>query len=71
MITDLPAYPTREATVDRRRAHLVLVTHLPVRSWYWLSFRLRCAHCGQRYPCPPRRGALAHLDRSESTLDGP
>ena len=55
----------------RTRHHLVLVTHLPVRDWYWLGLRLRCGHCGQRYPCPPRRIALSHLDRGESTLDGP
>ena len=50
-----------KATVDRARAHLVLVTHLPVRDWWWLGLRLRCRHCGQRYPCPPRRGALTEL----------
>jgi hypothetical protein len=71
MIIDPCSLPTRKATVDRSRAHLVLVTHLPVRDWRWLGLRLRCHHCGQRYPCPPRRIALSHLDRDESTMDGP
>jgi hypothetical protein len=50
-----------ETTVDRARAHHALTTHVPVRDWRWLGLRLRCRHCGQRYPCPPRRQALAQL----------
>lgn len=49
--------------MDRSRAHLVLITHVPIRDWFWFGLRLRCRHCGQRYPCPPRRGALTQLDR--------
>jgi hypothetical protein len=47
--------------VDRSRAHLALVTHLPVRDWRWFGLRLLCRYCGQRYPCPPRLVALDHL----------
>jgi len=35
--------------------------HLPVKDWRWFGLRLRCRHCGQQYPCPPRRAALDHL----------
>jgi hypothetical protein len=56
--------------VDRSRAHLVLLTHLPDRDWLWLGLRLRCRHCGQRYPCPPRRIALDYLtDRAPTPPD--
>jgi hypothetical protein len=51
----------RETTVDRARAHLALITHVPVRDWRWLGLRLRCRYCAQPYPCPPRRDALAQL----------
>jgi hypothetical protein len=47
--------------MDRQRAHLTIRLHTPVRDWRTLGLRLRCVHCGQRYPCPPRRGALAYL----------
>ena len=44
--------------MDRSRAHLAIVTHLPGRDWWWLGLRRRCTFCGQRYPCPPRRQAI-------------
>ena len=44
--------------MDRSRAHLAIVTHLPGRDWRWLGLRHRCTFCGQRYPCPPRRQAI-------------
>lgn len=44
------------------RAHRTLRMHLPRRDWCWLGLRLRCRYCGQRYPCPPRRVALRHLE---------
>jgi hypothetical protein len=47
--------------MDRSRAHLALVTHLPARDWRWFGLRLLCRYCGQRYPCPPRQVALGHL----------
>jgi len=45
------------------RAHHVIRTHVPHRDWRWLGLRLTCRHCGQRYPCPPRRRALDQLER--------
>jgi hypothetical protein len=50
-----------DATRLSARAHRTLRTHLPRRDWRWLGLRLRCGHCGQRYPCPPRRAALRHF----------
>jgi len=47
--------------VDRSRAHLTLRTHQPTRDWRWAGFRRCCRYCGQRYPCPPLRGALSVL----------
>ena len=44
------------------RAHRTLRTHLPAPDWRWLGLRLSCRYCGQRYPCPPRRLALRHLE---------
>lgn len=62
-----------ENTVDRRRAHTVIVTHLPSRDWRWLGLRRRCRHCGQRYPCPAQRRAIAllsvgHIDSTQDPL---
>jgi hypothetical protein len=51
----------RETIVDRQHALGVLVMHRSQRNWWWLGLRLRCRQCGQRFPCPPRRTALAHL----------
>jgi hypothetical protein len=50
-----------ETTVDRQRAHLVLRTHVGGPDWIWLGLRRRCRYCGQRFPCPPRQGALRYL----------
>lgn len=48
--------------MDRQRAHLIIRTHEGIADWLWLGLRRRCRHCGQRYPCPPLRGALRLLE---------